>query len=73
MRRGKYESLVTDQISQQLGQRDDLQADYDTVDGASLLAMDRSPSLWHTRPTFWVWPNCLSMSASASMVARDGA
>ena len=73
MRRGKYESLMTDQISQQLGQRDDLQAEYDTVDEASLLAMDRSPSLGHTCPTFWVWPTCLSMPASASMVARDAA
>jgi hypothetical protein len=73
VRRGKYESLVTDQISQQLGKRYDLRAEYNTVDEASLLAMDRTPSLWHTCPTFWVWPTCLSMSASASMVARDGA
>jgi hypothetical protein len=71
--RGIYESLLTDQLSQQLGQRDDLQAEYDTVDEASLRAMDRSPSLWQTCPTFWVWPTCLSMSASASMVAGDGA
>jgi hypothetical protein len=48
VRRGKYESLVTDQISQQLGKRYDLRAEYNTVDEASLLAMDRTPSLWHT-------------------------
>ena len=34
MHRGIYESLLTDQLNQQLEQRDDLQAEYGTVDEA---------------------------------------
>ena len=34
MHRGIYESLLTDQLNQQLQQRDDLQAEYGTVDEA---------------------------------------
>ena len=34
MHRGIYESLLTDQLNQQLEQQDDLQAEYGTVDEA---------------------------------------
>ena len=34
MRRGIYESLLTDRLNQQLEQQDDLQAEFGTVDDA---------------------------------------